>query len=221
MALMAQETNDNKVKDHAVYLELLGGSTMVGVNYDQRFKGNWHWGWRAGLAFAYSNSDNFLSGSNDERYWSVPVGINYLIGNRRDNLEIGLGASIGFVNQHYTEVYLSQEEISKENYDRYGSDYSLIPDKPGELSCQLYYDESAQRAYLEYIMGRNRSDNTFGYYFFGDIGYRHVGKSGFLFRVGLNPAFNFGGKHAISRAYGSDSFHKFSLGAYLGFGWAF
>lgn len=221
MALMAQEANENNDKDHAVYLELLGGSTMVGVSYDQRFKGNWHWGWRAGLAFAYSSSDNFLSGSSDERYWSVPVEINYLVGNRRNSLELGLGASLGIVNQHYLDAHVSQEEISQEDFDRYSSDYSLIPSRAGEMWSSLHYDQDAQKYFLQYVIGERKSSNPFGYYFFANIGYRHVAKSGFLFRAGLNPAFNFGGRHAISRAYGSDSFHKLSLGAYLGFGWAF
>lgn len=77
-----------------------------------------------------------------------------------------------------------------------------------------------EQAWMAYVDAHNRKENGFGYYFFGDIGYRHVANSGFLFRCDLNPCFNFGGKHAVCRTFG-DTFRKFSLGLYLGFGWSF
>ncbi len=47
--MMAAEPNsDGLEKDKAVYLELLGASNMVGINYDQRFNDHTKWGWRAG-----------------------------------------------------------------------------------------------------------------------------------------------------------------------------
>lgn len=76
---------------------------MVGVTYDERFNNHTHWGWRAGLSFAYSDASGFVRGSSNARYWAVPVGINYLIGSRKNNLELGPGASLGIMNQHVTE----------------------------------------------------------------------------------------------------------------------
>lgn len=221
MALMAQETpqGEKKAKTHAVYLELLGGSTVAGVTYDSRFNDHTHWGWRAGVSFAYSDEDNFLSGAYDARLWAVPVGVNYLLGNRRNSLELGLGVSLGIINNHYNIYSLRTEDISIDDYNRYENDPSLLP--PG-TALQIYFDDSGnQRPMINYIDSRGKFENDFGYYFFGDFGYRHVARSGFLFRCGLNPAFNFGDKHAISRTYFGGSFHKFSLGFYLGFGWAF
>ena len=48
-AAMAQETTGLD-KDKAVYLELLGASNLVGINYDARFNDHTRFGWRAGLS---------------------------------------------------------------------------------------------------------------------------------------------------------------------------
>lgn len=211
----AQEKNETDTHNN-IYIELVGGSSLVGVNYDARFNDHTRWGWRAGLSWTYTNRTGFIDVySNDIRYWAVPIGINYLIGNKKKALEIGLGASVGLVNYHYTLVSSRTEDVSQADYERYSNDYSLLPN-----NAVLYYDDDAQKAYLVSYDYNNRSKNTFGYYFFGDIGYRHVANSGFLFRVGLSPVLNFGGKHAVSRYYGDD-FHKFSIGGYIAFGWAF
>lgn len=176
MTATAQKSNEGTTKDHAVYLELLGGSSEIGVNYDARFNKHTRWGWRAGLGFAYSESSGCFDHSNSIRAWSVPFGINYLIGNKKNYLELELGASLGLYNGHYEE---------------WTSEY------------------------------HQATENKFGYFFFGDIGYRHVANSGFLFRIGLNPLFNFGGEHAVYRVIGNSYAHKLSMGFYLGFGWAF
>ncbi len=171
-----QETNEGSEKDRNVYLEILGGSSLVGINYDARFHDHTRWGWRAGLSWAFTNRVGFMNVYNDDlRYWAVPVGVNYLAGNQKNNLELGIGASLGMANLHYTD-----------------------------------FDAD----------GKSRSKDTFGYFFFGDVGYRHVARSGFLFRVGLSPTFNFGGEHAIGRSF-SDTFHHLNLGGYLAFGWNF
>lgn len=215
LTMAAQNTAGDNARQHDVYLELLGGSTLVGVSYDSRFNNHTRWGWRAGLSFAYSNRNGVFSNSNDMRYWAVPVGINYLVGSHRNSLEIGFGASVGVVNIHQTITNARRENITQEEADRYNSDYSLIPD-----NASMGYDEATHQNYLTYYSYRNDKKNCFGYFFFGEIGYRHVARSGFLFRVGLNPAFNFGDDHAISPHF-SDTFHKFSLGGYVGLGWVF
>ena len=55
-------------------------------------------------------------------------------------------------------------------------------------------------------------DCGFGYFLFGDIGYRYQKPSGFIFRVGSTPSFNFGDRHGIDR---------FPLTPHLSFGWSF
>ncbi len=216
MTAGAQESHEEKEKDQAVYLELFGGSTEVGANYDARFNSHTRWGWRAGLSFAYTNRTGFTDTyTEDTRYWAVPVGVNLLMGSHKNSLELGLGASLGIYNGHYNLWHISQEEITKADYDRYEAGSGLLPD-----GAYTYFDDDEQKAYLIYSDVDAKSKKRFGYFFFGDIAYRHVANSGFFFRVGLTPAFNFGGKHAINPHF-SDDFHKFSLNFQISFGWAF
>lgn len=208
LAAMAQDDGDKKIKDQDVYLELLGASTMVGVNYDARFNDHTRWGWRAGLGFAYTESDGFFAGSTSTRGWGVPVGVNYLIGSRKNNLEIGLGANVGIYNIHYNDYsYQQTDEATFNNAVLNGGSGVAWRVETGDGQYYLVYRH-------------NKSTNRFGYYFFGDVGYRHVANSGFLFRVGLSPCYNFGDSHAVSRGF-ADGFQKFTMSIYLGFGWAF
>ena len=43
-------------------------------------------------------------------------------------------------------------------------------------------------------------ENKFGYFFFGDIGYRYQPTHGMVFRVGVSPSFNFDDSHSIYKA---------------------
>lgn len=52
----------------------------------------------------------------------------------------------------------------------------------------------------------------FGYFLFGDIGYRYERAGGFMFRIGVSPSFNFGDKHGVTKSV----FYP-----YLGLGWSF
>ena len=56
------------------------------------------------------------------------------------------------------------------------------------------------------------SSNHFGYFMFGDIGYRYQRDNGFMFRVGISPSFNFGDKYGL---------HKSAFYPYIGLGWSF
>ena len=57
------------------------------------------------------------------------------------------------------------------------------------------------------------SRNTFGYYIFLNIGYRYQRESGFMFRAGVSPSFNFRDKYGL---------HKTPLlYPYLSFGYTF
>lgn len=181
MACGAQQSGQTveNSKPRAVYMELLGASTMVGVNYDARFNRHTHWGWRAGLSFAYSSSDNFFGHATSTRAWAVPLGVNYLLGNWRNNLEMGVGVNLGVYNNHYVEPLIDPDGGLEEN-----------------------------------------SENLFGYYFFADVGYRHVARSGFLFRAGVSPSLNFGDGHAVCRGFSGEP-KRVGLSVYLGFGWAF
>ncbi|WP_199879779.1 hypothetical protein [Prevotella vespertina] len=194
--MMAAEPNsDGLEKDKAVYLELLGASNMVGINYDQRFNDHTKWGWRAGVSFAFGNNSNFFGNDGSIRYYSVPLEVNYLLGSQKNNLEVGAGANVGIYNSHDRDIQTLEGPVT------------LTPDQQAHLITQKTINGKTIT-----FLGYNTSHNRFGYYFFGNIGYRHVSNKGFLFRVGVNPSFTLGEKNAIKKAV---------LYPYLGFGWAF
>ena len=56
------------------------------------------------------------------------------------------------------------------------------------------------------------TSNCFGYFIFGNIGYRYQREHGFTFRIGITPSFNFGDKYGLKRAV----FYP-----YIGFGKSF
>ena len=56
------------------------------------------------------------------------------------------------------------------------------------------------------------TNNSFGYFMFGDIGYRYQRDNGFMFRVGVSPSFNFGDKYGLMKSV----FYP-----YIGLGWSF
>lgn len=168
MAVLSVVTASAQSADRwrSVNVELMGASSMVGVNYDSRFRAGSPWGYRVGLSWGYSDNDNFFSGgSSSLRAYLAPVAVNYLLGNKRHSLELGFGASLGLCNVH--ETYFRE----------------LEPSTAGEDSFELY----------------GHSRNTFGYYMFGDIGYRFTADNGFQLRVGMNPSFNFGDAHGLKK----------------------
>ncbi len=56
------------------------------------------------------------------------------------------------------------------------------------------------------------TSNRFGYFLFGDIGYRYQRDNGFMFRAGFSPSFNFGDKYGLNKS----AFYP-----YIGFGLSF
>ena len=97
-----------------LYLELLGASNGLGINYDARFNRDAAsgWGWRTGLGFgyrysstglAYDFSDNggtrggettqiTIAHIYDQSFGaSIPLEINYLLGNGASKLDLGAG----------------------------------------------------------------------------------------------------------------------------------
>lgn len=164
----------------SVNVEVMGASSLVGVNYDSRFKAGSPWGYRVGLSWGYSSNDNFMNGGGSSlRAYLAPVGINYLLGNKRHSLELGFGASLGVCNVHEQYYWERAGEGSDagSTWDTYGS-----------------------------------SRNSFGYYMFGDVGYRFKADNGFQLRAGLNPSFNFGDKYGLKKEV---------FFPYVSFGYAF
>lgn len=86
-SMMAQQ----KVKNISV--ELFGAQNTIGINYDSRLKGNSGLGYRIGIGFGYADSNLF-----DENIKGVGMTLemNYLLSNKHNKLEIGIGTSLGF-----------------------------------------------------------------------------------------------------------------------------
>ena len=78
--LNAQNTDRNK----AVYVELLGPGTIYSVNYDTRLQKRIN---GLGLRLGISYTPVF------EKYLTIPVQFNYLIGKTHKFFEVGLGAT--------------------------------------------------------------------------------------------------------------------------------
>ena len=171
-------------KTRNLSIEVLGAQSTVGVNYDSRFNGNSGFGYRVGIGYGYGNN----SGLFDQciNGVGVPLELNYLLGKKNSKLELGFGASLG--------VYRKKETIG------YVKDTGWYPDgdKKDETTWGIDYYTS--------------SNTQFGYFLFGDIGYRYQRPSGFMFRAGISPSFNFGDKNGLNKS----AFYP-----YVGFGWSF
>jgi len=96
LALFAQDTTYVKPTRN-ISIELGGASTFLGINYDQRFKGNDKWGFRVGFGFYYEKEDSEIFNYHSKfSGYTVPLELNYLIGKKKNKLELGLGANIGY-----------------------------------------------------------------------------------------------------------------------------
>ena len=166
----------------AVYLEFVGASIPVGVNFDTRFP-NSHFGYRVGLAYTIGgigevSEDNCMK-DEEIRGINIPLELNYLLGNsqKKSRLELGIGVNMGLYE--------------------HAEGYSLECGGPMEPST------------IE-------KDCMFGYFIFGNIGYRYQKRKGLLFRVGISPKFDLGGECGIDNYIGILSFIP-----YLSFGYSF
>jgi hypothetical protein len=88
------------------------------------------------------------------------------------------------------------------------------------VSLGLYTERSSYTAFLYPADGvipptqeMNVYKKSFGYYLFSTMGYRYQANRGFLFRIGINPSFNFGDRYGINK-------HP-PLYPYLSFGYSF
>lgn len=165
-------------------IELLGTQNTVGINYDSRFRGIDGLGYRVGIGYCYSKN----SGWFDERIKGIgmPLELNYLLGKKSSKLELGFGASLGGYHVKEKTVYYTDAEWYSDQYNSY---------------------EKVTKSY-QYTS----SGYQFGYFLFGNIGYRYQRSNGLMFRIGMSPSFNFGDKYGIEKS----AFYP-----YLGFGWSF
>jgi len=76
----------------AVFAELGGAGLLISFNYDARFnKTADGLGWRLGLGYSFSDAPAFIT---------IPVGLNYLVGNNGKYFEVGAGATYLGITNH-------------------------------------------------------------------------------------------------------------------------
>ena len=75
-----------------------------------------------------------------------------------------------------------------------------------------YYYEPVPPETDGHVESYPTTSNNFGYFMFGDIGYRYQRDNGLMFRAGVSPSFNFGDKYGLSKS----AFYP-----YVGFGLSF
>lgn len=171
-------------KTRSLSIEFFGAQNLAGINYDSRFNGNSGFGYRVGLGYGYGSNIGLF----DQKISGVaaPLELNYLLGKKNSKLELGFGLSMG--------VYQIKETVAY--FDNTGSHPDTENTDQGYGDIKYYTDK----------------ETRFGYFFFGNIGYRYQRPNGFVFRVGISPSFNFGDKCGINK----DAFFP-----YIGFGWSF
>ena len=158
---------DDNVRTKSVYVEAFGPSNTIGITYDARFNENSRWGYRVGFGFGYTSSTSIFYGKTSTRGYTVPLGLNYLVGGKKHNLELGVGLNAGFYNIH---------DIAFEPW--------YIETTPGNKK-QIGWKTKPIK------------ENKFGMFAYTTVGYRYTSKKGFQFRAGVMPAvaFAFKGIH--------------------------
>jgi hypothetical protein len=105
-------------KSKSVFLELGGNGGLGSVNFDSRFnKSEKGFGYRAGFGFI-PPTNSF--GVSDPAIWTVPIGLNYLIGKSRHYLETGIGVTFYFYDGTGSDFW-GNTEVKK------GTGIFLIP----------------------------------------------------------------------------------------------
>ena len=144
---------DAKAQTRSVNLELLGSSGAVGANYDARFKGNYGFGYSAGLGYGYLNSNyDFVETPGRDgvsHQVVVPVEVNYLFGKNNNHLVLGAGALLGvLVNEGVKKPHLGYNVFADIAY-RY--------QKPSGFTFAVGFKPNLREVFWPYI--------TFGYSF--------------------------------------------------------
>jgi hypothetical protein len=84
---------------NSVYLELLGNGALYSMNYDRMFSESV--GGRIGVMYIALNEDQ---GNDNVSVTFVPVMVNYLVGEGKHKLELGLGALLVFASGGFDET---------------------------------------------------------------------------------------------------------------------
>jgi hypothetical protein len=153
------------------------------------------------------------------------AGITYdarFIGNSGFGYRIGLGYTFGFSNSSF--IGGSQTKLNglaipvainylfgeRKNHLELGFGMSNgIYQQTNKYGPITYTDANGNE--ITYPASQTK-ETIYGYFFFGDIGYRFQPAKGMMFRVGISPSFNFKGNHSVDKSF---------IYPYLSIGYAF
>ncbi len=168
-----------------IAVELLGAQNAVGINYDSRFKGNSGLGYRVGIGFGYGDNSGWFDQDNSGWFDQTVKGV-------------GVPVALNYLagkKRHKLEV---------------GVGTSLGVYHVEETTWLWYQPVPPETEGHDELC--TSTSNRFGYFLFGDLGYRYQRDNGFMFRAGISPSFNFGDKYGLKKS----AFYP-----YIGFGWSF
>lgn len=80
---------------HCAFVEVGGASDFIGIDYDMRLSRTSRWGFRTGVSWAYQSESSYSE--TKENYVGFSTEMNYLIGGRRNHLELGIGNKLWLI----------------------------------------------------------------------------------------------------------------------------
>jgi len=103
--------SDNQGYRQAVFIELLGNSPLMTLNYDRMLKRHHNdgFGVRAGFGLGEYIDSDFAQMPN---YLSIPIGVTYIIGPKRHALEAGVGYTAQFLSSPIPEKLPSRSSAN-------------------------------------------------------------------------------------------------------------
>ena len=179
---------------HSAFVEVGGVTGLVGLNYDMRLKKNSPWGFRVGASYAYESEYNISFTDTYEHFIGSNAEINYLIGGRRNHLELGLGNKLWMIKYKLDGNYYAPS---------YSETYTSSTDDGSEQPANISYRKTWVRDMI-YL----------------NIGYRHEALHGFQFRCGVTPMIHVT-KEFLWADGSSCKKGTILFAPYVSFGWAF
>lgn len=104
---LAAKTADSTyvMPQHSVFVEIGGVTGLIGLNYDMRLKKNSPWGFRTGVSYAFDSEELITYTDTKEHLWGFSTELNYLLGGRRNHLELGLGNKLWVIKYDQRGAY--------------------------------------------------------------------------------------------------------------------
>ena len=110
------KSHEEAIKGKIFYAELGGPGVLSSFHFDGRFKAGERlgWGYRAGVGFAIGqfedkgarlDDDYYYYGYNTRTYYTIPVGVNYVLGKKNSSSALEVGATVTFLTRKASLFY--------------------------------------------------------------------------------------------------------------------